>query len=251
MNTARPWRLLALLTALLLISSGVRAADVSQQTKDALSQLLLGKDVKSLIDLPATKEGVDVYFAPPHGKRLDDRGIDLGAMSDQLKSKGVGVEANQPQTITDVKFDSDRVEIQLEGGGEGHRGASHANKVGGGYLRAGGSRVNFRYLTNLTDADLQPAAFLKFMSRVLDVGKLQLQIEAQNYPPDIRNAIAENTVIEGMTYEMVQVSFGDPDQKKINDTTDGTFSETWFYLRDAHRWVITFTNGKVSKVQVY
>jgi hypothetical protein len=54
-----------------------------------------------------------------------------------------------------------------------------------------------------------------------------------------------------MSYQMVQISFGDPEQKKINDTTDSTFSETWFYLKDGHRWVLTFTNGTVTKVQVY
>ena len=47
----------------------------------------------------------------------------------------MGVEAQQ-WLITDVKVDGDRVEIHLGGGGEGSRAASHANKVGAGYLRA-------------------------------------------------------------------------------------------------------------------
>jgi hypothetical protein len=188
---------------------------------------------------------------PAHGKRLDERGLDLGAMSKELKSKGVGVETQQWETITDVKVDSDKVEIHLGGGGEGRRGSNHANKVGASYLRAGGSRINFRYMTNLTDRDLQPEAILNFMARILDVSKLQSEVSAKAFPPEIRNAIAAKTVTEGMTYQMVQVSFNDPEQKKINDTPDGTFSETWYYLRDGHRWVLTFVNGKVSKVQVY
>ena len=245
------WQFAALMLVLALLSPGIVLADVSKQTKDSLDKLLLGKEVKPLIELPATKDGLDVYLTPPHGKRVDDRGLDLGAMSKELKAKGVGVEAQQWETITDVKVDGDHVEIHLGGGGEGRRGANHANKVGGGYLRAGGSRVNFRYKENVTDHDLQPEAFLNFMSRVLDVSKVQSEETAKAFPTEIKTAIAAKTVVEGMTYQMVQMSFGDPEQKKINDTTDGTFSEAWFYLRDGHRWVLNFVNGSVSKVQVY
>jgi len=248
---ASVWQFTALAVLLLFISPGIIRADVSKQAKDTLDKLLLGKEVKPLVELPATKDGLDVYFVTPHGKRVDDRGLDLGAMSKELKSKGVGVEAQQWETITDVKVDGDRVEIHLGGGGEGRRGANHANKTGAGYLRAGGSRVNFRYMTKVTDQDLAPAAFLNFMSRVLNVSKLQLEVSAKDFPAEIKNAIAAKTVIEAMTYQMVEISFGDPEQKKINDTTDGTFSETWFYLRDGHRWVVTFVNGTVGKVQVY
>jgi hypothetical protein len=250
-KTIGAWRFTAFMLASSLISPGILLADVSKQSKDALDKLLLGKDVKPLVELPATKEGVDVYLVPPHGKRVDERGLDLGSMSKELKSKGVGAEAEQWQTITDVKVDSDRIEIHLGGGGEGRRGANHASKVNAAYMRAGGSRVNFRYTTNVTDHDLQPEAILNFMARVLDVSKLQTEVAAKDFPTEFKSAIAARTVAEGMTYQMVQISFGDPEQKKINDTTDGTFSETWFHLKDGHRWVLTFANGKVNKVQVY
>ena len=64
-----------------MISPGVIFADVSKQTKESLDKLLLGKEVKPLVELPATKEGLDVYIVTPHGKRVDDRGVDLGEMS--------------------------------------------------------------------------------------------------------------------------------------------------------------------------
>ena len=251
MKKAKLLQFAAPVLVLVLMSPAIILADVSKQTKDSLDKLLLGKEVKPLVELPATKEGLDVYIVPPHGKRVDDRGLDLGAMSKELKSKGVGVEAQQWETITDVKVDGDRVEIHLGGGGEGRRGANHAEKVGAAYLRAGGSRVNFRYQTSVTDRDLQPEAFLNFMSRILDVSKVQSEVSAKAFTTEIRTAIAAKTVVEGMTYQMVQMSFGDPEQKKINDTTDSTFSETWFYLKNGHRWVITFVNGTVNKVQVY
>ena len=224
---------------------------VSQQAKDSLSKLLLGKEVKALVELPATKEGLNVYYAPPKGKRTDERGIDLGSMTKYLKSKGVGVDADEAQTITDVKIDKDVVEIHLGGGGEGRRGSKHANKIAPGYKRAGGSRVNFRFDREIADSDIDPKNFLKFMSRIMDVGAIQAETEAADYPEEFKQAIAEKMVKEGMSYQMVIMSFGDPEQKKINDTTDGSLSETWYYLKDGHRWVLNFTNGKVSKVQAF
>jgi hypothetical protein len=223
----------------------------SQGAKDSLNKLLLGKDVKPLVELPASKEGLNVYLTPSKGKRMDERGIDLGNMTKYLKSKGVGVDAQEAETITDLKIDKDVVEVHLGGGGEGRRGSKHANKVSPGYKRAGGSRVNFRFEREIADSDIDPKAFLQFMSRVLDVSQIQAESEAAEYPAEFKQAIAEKTVKEGMTYQMVILSFGDPEQKKINDTTDGSLSETWYYLKEGHRWVLNFSNGKVSKVQAF
>jgi hypothetical protein len=223
----------------------------SDNTRQALTKLILGKEVKALIQLPATKEGLDVYIKPGSNKRLDERGIDMRSLTKYLKSKGVGVDANEWATTTDVRVDKDRVEIHLGGGGEGRRGSSHANKVSPGYKRAGGSRVNFRFGRELTDSDIQPQNFLKAMARVLDVSEIQNQLAAKEFLPEFKQAIADNTVKEGMTYQMVMLAFGDPEQKKINDTTDGSMSETWFYMKEGHRWVLIFTNGKVTKVQTF
>jgi len=217
----------------------------SKAAKDSLGKLLLGKDVKPYVELPATKEGLNVYLETPKGKRADERGIDLASMSKELKSKGVGVDAQEMMTITDVKVGHDLVEIHLGGGG-GHGKAKH-----GEAKQAGGSRVNFRYEREITDSDLDPTTFLSFMGRILDVSLIQAEREASTFHPEFQQAIADKTVKEGMTYQMVLLSFGDPEQKKINETTDGSLSETWYYLKSGHRWVINFTNGKVVKAQAF
>lgn len=240
-----------LIVLMICVSPRLVRGNTSDNAKQALTKLLLGKEVKALIQLPATKEGLDVYIKPERNKRLDERGIDMGSLTKYLKSKGVGVDANEWATTTDVRVDKDRVEIHLGGGGEGRRGSGHANKVSPGYKRAGGSRINFRFERELTNSDLEPQNFLRVLARVLDVSEIQNQIAAKDFPSELKQAIAQNTVKEGMTYQMVMMAFGDPEQKKINDTTDGSMSETWFYMKEGHRWVLTFTNGKVSKVQVF
>lgn len=226
-------------------------AGSSDSAKRNLEHLLLGQDVKALTQLPATKEGVDIYYTPPEGKDWDTRGLNLKHLTKWLKERGVGVDSNQVVTITDVKIHGDMVEVHLGGGGMGRRGSKHAQAKAPVQERAGGSRINFRYKRNLTDEDLQPKAFLDFMGRLLDVSALREEAALRDLPPEVRHAVEEKTVAEGMTYQMVLLSFGEPEQKKINDSADGKLSETWFYMKNGKRWVVDFTNGKVSKVQTF
>jgi hypothetical protein len=230
---------------------GAAYASTSKDAQDRLNTLLLGKDVKALVDLPAYKDGVDVYYLPPSNKRADERGVDLAEMTKWLKAKGVGVERDEWVTITNIKIDSDKVEIHLEGGGEGRRGSNHANKVGASYKRAGGSRLNLKYQKDMTDTDIAPQNILRFMSRMLDVSRIEQNIEEKAMPSDLRAAIEAHTVVENMTYEMVLMAFGDPDQKKVDESDDTHLRETWFYLKNGHRWVVRFENGKVVKTQVF
>jgi len=226
-------------------------AGASDSAKRGLRQLLLGKDVKALTQLPATKEGVNVYYTPPEGKNWDQRGLNVKDLTKWLKERGVGVESNEVVTITDVKIGGDMVEIHLGGGGMGRRGSKHAQETTPGFQRAGGSRINFRYGRDITDADLQPNAFLDFLGRLLDVGPIREEAARRDLPPEVRRAIETKTVAEGMTYQMVLLSFGEPEQKKIDDSQPGTFSETWYYMKDGTRWVLMFTNGKVTKIEKY
>ena len=154
-----------------LVSPAMSAAFRSKDVKGDFQKAFLGKDVKALLDMPAYKDGLDLYVNFKAKKQFDSRGIDLKDLSKYLKEKGVGVERDEWVTITDVKVDSDRIEIQLGGGGEG-RGASKNASKNGEYKRAGGSRINFRYERNLTDADLQVDAFLPLLGRVVDTSKI-------------------------------------------------------------------------------
>lgn len=241
----------ALALLALVLYPGLLAAKTSTAARQALVKLLLGKEVKALIPLPATKEGVDVYHAPARGKFLDERGIDMRRLTKWLKSKGVGVDQGQWAMITNVKVDARRVEVHLGGGGEGRRGSRHANKTNPSYLRAGGSRVNFVYRNDVIDSDLDPQTFLAFMSRVLDVSRIRAELAEKSMPAEFQQAIAEKTVREGMTYQMVQLAFGDPEEKKLGGASGGSFSETWYYMRQGRRWVIKFVNGKVVKAEVF
>ena len=237
--------------AVLALAGGQGMAATSKQAKADLSKLLLGKDVKALLDMPAYKDGIDLYFSPRTDKSVDERGLDLKDLSKWLKDKGVGVEREEWVTITDVKVDNDRVEIHLGGGGEGRGASKNASKRGAGFKRAGGSRINFRYSRDITDTDLQKDKFVPFMGRVLDMSKINDHLTVQQLSPEFKEAIQSKKITEGMTYQVALLSAGEPDQKKVEDGGDDSLKETWYYLRDGHRWVVRFVDGKVIKVQTY
>ena len=235
------WAVLPTLVAALLSTAH---ASTSKDAQEQLNTLLLGKDVKALVDLPAYKDGVDVYFIPLSSKHVDSRGVDMEEMTKWLKAKGVGVARDEWVTISSVRIDNDKVEISLEGG-EGRRGSNHANK------RTGGSRLNLRFQKALKDADIAPQNILNFMSRLLDVSRIEQMLEEKDMPAELRKAIESHTVVENMTYGMVLMAFGDPDEKRVDDVDANNLKETWFYLKNGHRWVIHFENGKVAKTQVF
>jgi hypothetical protein len=237
--------------AALLLSPVWLAASASKHAEMEFDRVFMGKDVKALLDMPAYKDGVDLYVNPKSEKRFDDRGLDLKELGKYLKEKGVGVERDEWTIITDMKVDNDRIEVQLAGGGEGRGASKNANKKGAGYKRAGGSRINFRYGRDLTDADLQPDTFLPLLARVLDTSKITGAVIPKDVPAQFQEAIRSKDVTVGMSYQMVLLSLGEPDQKKVDDSTDENLRETWYYLKDGHRWVVKFLNGKVGKVQVF
>ncbi|MGA3210332.1 MAG: hypothetical protein ABSD20_03440 [Terriglobales bacterium] len=240
----------------LILSIGVlfcaAHAATSKEAQQSLNQLLLGKDVKSKLDMPAYKDGLDIEFVVKPGKDTDDRGIDMKNLAKYLKDKGVGVERDEEVTITSVKVDSDRIELHLGGGGEGRGASKKAAKKGAGYKRAGGTRINFRYGRDVTDADLQPDAFLPFAARILDVSAVQHKLTVKEMPDDMQQAIAKKQIVDDMTYQMVLLSSGEPDQKKIDDSSsDESLHETWYYMKEGHRIVVKFENGKVVNVQTF
>ena len=234
------WIVWAVLPALVAALLSAAQASTSKGAQAQLNTLLLGKDVKALVDLPASKDGLDVYFIPSSNKHVDSRGVDMEEMTKWLKAKGVGVERDEWATITNVKIDSDKIEIHLEGG-EGRRGSKHAR----------GSRLNLKFQKDLKDSDIAPQNILRFMSRLLDVSRIELMLEEKGMPAELRKAIESHTVVENMTYQMVLIAFGDPDEKKVDDVDANNLKETWFYLKSGHRWVIHFENGKVAKTQVF
>src|SRR5262249_15033712 len=89
----------------------VSAVGLAQSEAD-LKRHFEGKKVKVLIDLPATKEGVDVY--PERSQPLD-----FSDYARRIKQYGIALEEGDRAMITKIRIKERHIEFQLGGGGYG------------------------------------------------------------------------------------------------------------------------------------
>jgi hypothetical protein len=102
--------------ALLLIMIGMIAPGLLRaQSEDELAQYFVGRTVAVKMDMPATKEGVDVY-----PERSPD--IDYNEYSQRLKRYGISLHSGDAAQITKIKVKDKLVEFHLGGGGYGTAG---------------------------------------------------------------------------------------------------------------------------------
>lgn len=82
------------------------------QSEPALRAFFEGKTVRVKMDLPATKDGVDVNFRsiPP---------VDFKAYSQRIKNAGVSVRNGDTIMVTQVRVKGRNIEFQMGGGGYG------------------------------------------------------------------------------------------------------------------------------------
>lgn len=102
----------------LLFSAAVlafTAAAAFAQTEADLKAFFEGKRVEVKIDMPATKDGINVY---PERRQP----IDFGKYSQSLKTYGVSLQEGDRIMITKIKVKDKHIEFQLGGGGYGTAG---------------------------------------------------------------------------------------------------------------------------------
>ena len=85
------------------------------QTEDVLAQYFLGRTVTVKMDMPANKDGVDVY----PGRQPD---INYSDYSQRLKRYGISLHSGDSAPVTKIKVKDKSVEFQLGGGGYGTAG---------------------------------------------------------------------------------------------------------------------------------
>jgi hypothetical protein len=101
-----------LVTAAIILMS---AACASAQTEFDLKRYFEGRRVEVKIDMPATKDGIDVY--PERNQP-----IDYGRYGRLLKDNGTSVREGERIMITKIKVKDKHIEFQLGGGGYGTLG---------------------------------------------------------------------------------------------------------------------------------
>lgn len=250
-------KLLTWLTWLLVLPSLAVAATSEKGVENAKRDLVLaveGQEVIPFKKLPATKEGVQVYFNKEEkGKHLDKQtGLDLDDYDKRLEGKGVGLEPGEVATITRMVISDKHIELHLDGGGQGRRGSKHVGKENPTYKRQGGSRINLRYGRKITEADLQLENFLQFAGRLLDMKAIQFELVKKQLTPEIQQALASGKVVIGMTSDVASKILPKPLKIELPDmkaNPDTQYIEVRHYEVDGMPLVVWFENGVVTKVR--
>ena len=98
------------------------AAFASAQTENDLKNYFEGKRVEVKIDMPATKDGINVY---PERQRP----LDFNRYSQSLKTYGTSLLEGDRIMITKIKVKDKHIEFQLGGGGYGTAGDETSSSV--------------------------------------------------------------------------------------------------------------------------
>jgi hypothetical protein len=101
-------RIYTLVTLIILFTAG----SASAQTEAELKQHFEGRRVYLKLDMPATKDGVNVYADRA-------RPFDYGNYAAKLRQHGASIRRGDSAMVTKVKVKGKHIEFQLDGGGYG------------------------------------------------------------------------------------------------------------------------------------
>jgi hypothetical protein len=164
--------------------------------------------------------------------------------------------------ITRVSIESDKLVLQINGGFSGGRKWYDSAQVGGGVGGGGPMRPLGKGDSNapggtaieiLFHKPLEPmkaAEVKKMLAPVLDFEKHSAtDLYAEVLPPEVKTAIHDKKVIEGMDRDEVLMALGHPDHKS-REVKDGIELEDWVFGRPPGKIVfVTFNGSKVIKVK--
>jgi hypothetical protein len=179
---------------------------------------------------------------------------------DQLHAKGISVKPGDRVVVTDIKFEGDKVMLDLNGGPEHkHKYLRHIT-IGMGVAEAPlaqdngapptGSRVTLLFEERVPDlSGEQLEALLKPM---IDFGvKSPAEAYAESLPDFLRKAVLDHRVLVGMNRDMVVYSKGQPVRKVREQEPGGKQFEIWVYGESPQPVeFVRFEGSFVTRVQL-
>jgi len=238
--------LLSLIVALPL------SAQISRDAKFEILRTVMADQAAARIAMPFGTSGVD----------LSDGGeVNQQRLEADIKKNGQSIEMGKVVTVTEISFDDNKIEIELDGGGKNKKGFLDRLEVGVGTQtrpvskddpkKAKGSKVVLKFASKVPP-DLTPAELKQLLSPVLDFEKhnfLKTGIDA--LPPEFQEAVKVKEARIGMDRTTVIMALGRPD-KKVREKVDGMETEDWIYFqRGLRAQFVTFENDVVVRIRQY
>jgi hypothetical protein len=182
---------------------------------------------------------------------------DKKAWAQIAKESGPAARVGDLVQITKVDIQEDKIVLQINGGTKGGRHWYDNVQIGmGGTAPVSNSDSNAASGTSieiLFHKPMEPvkaAEIKKMLAVVLDFDPHSAtELYAEQLPPEIKKAIQEKRVTEGMDREQVILALGRPDHKS-RETKDGMELEDWVFGHPPGKIVfVTFNGEHVIKVK--
>jgi len=188
-----------------------------------------------------------------------DGTYDKKSWSDTARESGPAARNGDLVEITKLTIEADRLVFEINGGFKGGRkwyqGVQIQGPMGGtapignGDSNApGGTSIVLLFHKPLEP--IKAAEVKKMLAPIIDFDRHTVtEIYADTLPPEVKKAITEKRVTEGMTRDQVIMALGRPVYKS-RETKDGLETEDWVYgAAPGKITFVTFVGDKVIKVK--
>lgn len=241
------------LAAILCMSASLSLpAQISRDAKFEILRTVIAEQAAARIALPFGNDGVDIE---------DSGQVNKDKLSADIKKNGQSIETGKVVTVTEISFDDNKIQIELDGGGKNKKGFLDRIEVGVGsqttpvtrddVRKAKGSKIVLRFAKKVP-ADLTPDQLKQMLDPILDFNKhnfLKTGIDA--LPPEFQEAVKVKEARIGMDRSTVIMALGRPD-KKVREKVDGIDTEDWIYFqRGLRAQFITFEKDVVMRIRQY
>ncbi len=233
------------------VIAGKQKKDAAREARIAMIRALGQEIAVSKIELPRGKQGVLV----------DAQGqVDQAKAQDELRRHGMAVKPGTPVQITKMEFKSDRVKLELNGGGKKGKKWYERIEIGGmggtsTPISTQSSTLAFgSSITLILPGKIEtvaPEQVKKLLGAALDFERHSPTVlYSKEVPAEFKEAIKNHQVIVGMDRDAVLSSKGPPD-RKVREERDGLLQEDWSYGLPPKVLFVTFDGDQVVKVQQF
>lgn len=232
--------------------AGPVSAQISRDARFEILRTVLADQAASRIGLPFGNTGVD----------LSDKGeIDKKKLEKELKDEGQSIAVGKVVTVTQISFDDNKIELELDGGGKNKKGFFERLEVGMGnsttpvsrddVKKARGSKIVLHF-SQKVPVDLKPEQLKQLLDPILDFNKQNfLKTGLESLPTEFQEAVKAKEARIGMDRNTVIMALGRPD-KKVREKTNGVDTEDWIYYgRGVRTMFVTFEDDVVVRIREY
>lgn len=236
----------------IVVSTTPASAQLTRDSRYDILRTVIASQAAARIVMPFGTTGVQIS---------EEGTIDQAKLDQEIKKQGASVQEGQVVTVTEITFDDDRIEIELDGGGKKKKSFWERIEVGTGNTttpvsnrdpaKAKGSKVVVHFEKKVPP-ELTPDQLKAILDTVLDFNPrnfLKTGIDA--LPPEYQEAVKAKEARIGMDRSTVLMAMGRPD-KRVRERVEGSEREDWIYFqRGLRAQFVSFEDGVVVRIRQF